>query len=262
MNPPSDKKLISIVTISFNSINEGLNETLSSVFEAKSLYDGIEYIVIDGDSTDGSKDVYAQYSEHIDFFVSEKDKGISDAFNKGVNLATGKFIWFVNSGDYLNINALDNIIATLNNTENDIIFGNMYWVDNNKKELLFSNPDYQKKISYIMPFMHPSTIVSKKVFNKIGLFDLRLKRAMDYDLFIRAHLYGFVAEKVDVSFSYMASGGTHDISYHKTVFEVMKVSIFSGGNCVKATFWMLYTYSCQKSVLFQKIKKIIKKYYD
>jgi glycosyltransferase involved in cell wall biosynthesis len=253
-------KLLSIVTISFNSLNDGLEQTLCSVIDSKNKSNEIEYIVIDGGSTDGSSELYERYNDQIDVMLSEKDKGISDAFNKGVMLASGKFIWFINSGDYLNENALEIILDSLKITSSDILFGDMYWVEPNKEALLLvAKSTYKEKIKYVMPFMHPSTIVSKQVFNKIGLFDLRLKRAMDYDLFLRAHLYGFIAEKIDVPFSFMVAGGTHDVAYHKTVREVMKISTFSGSGFIKAFSWMMYTYLCQKSPLFNIIKAKINK---
>lgn len=94
---------ISIITINFNN-KDGIEKTISSV--VAQTYKDIQYIIIDGDSTDGSVEVIKKYHEDIDYWISEPDKGIYDAMNKGILKATGDYVLFLNSGDYLSIEEL------------------------------------------------------------------------------------------------------------------------------------------------------------
>lgn len=254
-----DKIVLSIVTISYNSAADGLEKTISSIVDQKKDNSQIEYVVIDGGSTDDSHNIYDAFRPQFDFFVSERDKGISDAFNKGVKAATGRYIWFINSGDYPSEGALSYMVSALSGESEGIIYGDMYWIeaDGEIKELLAAE-DYERKINYVMPFMHPSTIVSREVFNSVGLFDNRLKRAMDYDLIIRAYKYGYRAKKVNRTLSHMTAGGVHDLDYKKTVFEVFKVAYFSNGELAKSFVAMIYTYLCQRSTLFNFIKRAVR----
>lgn len=247
--------LLSIVTIAYNACNDGLESTISSVLSQKSNL--VEYLVVDGGSKDNSQSVYDKYRSNFDFFVSEKDRGISDAFNKGIRNSTGRYIWFLNAGDRLADGAVNAVVDFIESKNPDIIFGDMIWVDD-AEVLLKPSSDYQSKIEFVMPFLHPSTLMKKQIFDVVGYFDLRLKRAMDYDVALRAHLAGFKAEKLDVTLSYMSAGGVHDEDYWKTLKEVYKVSYFSGSNPFKAALAMLYTYLSKKSRVFIAVKGLLK----
>ena len=93
-----NKPLITIITVVLND-EENIESTIQSVLNQK--YDNIQYVIIDGDSNDNTKKIIEKYKDKIDTFVTEKDKGIYDAFNKGVKLAKGDLLGFVNSGDVL-----------------------------------------------------------------------------------------------------------------------------------------------------------------
>lgn len=251
-----DQIILSVVTISYNSAEDGLEKTISKIVGQKKDNMLIEYIVIDGGSTDNSHNIYEKFRSEINYFVSEKDKGISDAFNKGVRAATGKYIWFINAGDYPSEDALPYMVSTLSGESEGIFYGDMYWVEASGKSIeLLASEDYERKINYVMPFMHPSTVMSREVFSSVGLFDIRLKRAMDYDLIVRAYKYGFRAKKINRTISHMTAGGVHDLDYKKTVFEVFKIAYFSNGELTKSFLAMIYTYLCQRSPLFNFVKE-------
>ena len=118
----SDKKnIISIVTVTYNSVHN-IEETILSVINQ--TYQNIEYIIIDGGSVDGTMNIVKKYKNSIDYIVSEKDNGIYDAMNKGIQIASGKWINFLNSGDtFYNKKVIENI--SFKNYENHvIIYGN------------------------------------------------------------------------------------------------------------------------------------------
>ncbi|MEZ9718567.1 glycosyltransferase family 2 protein [Vibrio cyclitrophicus] len=244
---------ISIITIAFNAYSDGLEKTIESVVKQKN--DSIEYIIIDGGSNDLSHDVYKKYHESVDYFISEKDKGISDAFNKGVRASKGDYIWFLNAGDYLNDYAVEHVENFIEKHQQSIIYGDMFWVENRKISLLCPSESYEDKIRYVMPFLHPSTIVKKTIFQDVGYFDTSLKRAMDYDLLVRAYLSQHRAIKIDFPLAFMTAGGVHDSDYLKTLKEVMHVSTRNGAKRYIALLALIYTYLNKKSDFFVFIKK-------
>jgi len=247
---------ISIITISFNAYAEGLEKTIKSVIAQKNSF--VEYLIIDGGSTDLSHKLYDKYRNYFDYFVSEKDSGISDAFNKGVKAANGDYIWFLNAGDHLNIGAISNVLELIQDDKSSIIYGDMYWNESGKISLLTPAHDYERKIKYVMPFLHPSTVVKKEIFADVGYFDLKLKRAMDYDWLLRGYLASHRAVKIDYPLAYMTAGGIHDSDYLKTLKEVRSVSIKHGGNYLLATLALIYTYLNKKSSVFLFLKEKIK----
>ncbi len=115
-----EKPLLSIITVNLNNL-EGLKKTMASVFEQ--TWQELEYIIIDGDSTDGSREYIEIYSDKIDYWVSEKDAGIYNAMNKGIDEASGEYLLFLNSGDYLVNNLVLNSLINFKPTE-DIVYGN------------------------------------------------------------------------------------------------------------------------------------------
>lgn len=248
---------LSIITIAYNAYNDGLEKTIKSINNQKK--ENVEYVLIDGGSKDKSHEIYEKYKDCFNYFVSEKDNGISDAFNKGVLASKGEYVWFVNAGDYLNDSAVENVLRFIERHTESIIYGDMYWVDEEQVSLLTPSSDYEKNIKYVMPFLHPSTIVKRKLFSDVGYFDLNLKRAMDYDLFLRGYLSSHKAIKIDYPLAYMTAGGVHDNDYLKTLKEVREVSIRNGGSNVFASLALIYTYLNKKSKIFRYVKDNIKR---
>lgn len=175
--------IIDVVTITFNNFDE-LISTVNSLQNVK----GINQIVINGGKC--IKTLNYLNSSKIDS-LSEPDRGISDAFNKGVHKSKNEFLTFLNSGDILlDKNYYLNALEVFNtHPEIDYIYSNII-IDHSihGKMLVQPNPDttFTK-----MPFPHPSLIVRKSVFKNVGLFDLDLKIAMDYDFAIRLISFGY-----------------------------------------------------------------------
>lgn len=169
--------MISIITITYNNYEE-LVKTLNSVPKS----DCIETVVINGGECEKTKEYLKHYNGK---YLTEKDKGIADAFNKGINISSGKYIMFLNSGDVLLEKLyIEKALEILEkNNRYDFIHSNLIFVDENKNEL-FMRPQL-KSLGRGMPFLHPTMIVKKEVFTKTGLFNKSIKVAMDFDWVVK-----------------------------------------------------------------------------
>src|SRR5690606_17636838 len=183
---------ISIITPTKNSAKT-LEETLKSI--ASQTHKDIEHIVIDGGSTDDTMNIVNRYRQNISVVVSEDDNGIYDAMNKGIRLATGKYVAFLNSDDYYHSNTgIEDSILSLEKTEADSSYAPVRIVDKNGKTIRYFHPHTTPKIKTIffnMSFSHQTMITKRDVLIKEGGFDMNLKSAADYDLIIRLCLNGY-----------------------------------------------------------------------
>ena len=183
--------LVTIVTVVFNGEKQ-LEQTIQSVINQ--TYNNIEYIIIDGGSTDGTLDIIRQYEKAIDYWVSEPDAGIYDAMNKGIKLAQGEIIGIINSGDTYTKNSLETI-ATLYQKHPQpnkyvVLSGAMYRFDDSKKiqfKLVKSQQDLDSRINYGMPINHPATFVTKDTYQLLNYFNIDYRICGDYDLIYRAY---------------------------------------------------------------------------
>lgn len=176
---------LSIITINLNN-TIGLEKTIESVIGQTFL--DFEFIVIDGGSTDGSIDIIKQYDNKITYWVSEPDKGIYNAMNKGIRAAKGEYCLFLNSGDYLlDNNTLENVFS--NNLNEDIIYGDMIEMKNNVEINRKSYPDTLTfKHFYFDTLSHPGTFIKRQLFNKIGYYNETYVFASDWEFFLIAIL--------------------------------------------------------------------------
>ena len=182
--------LVSIITIVYNGIRQ-VEQTIASVLGQ--TYENIEYIVIDGGSTDGTVEIIKRYQDRIAYWVSEPDNGISDAFNKGINAATGEFVGLLNADDRMSADQVALGVQALLNSSADYIFGDLLFHDETGCILYRINgdPDYQRIIDSKMPELcHPTVLARKALYDRIGLFDTRYRYAMDYDWLLRLHRNG------------------------------------------------------------------------
>lgn len=173
---------LSIITINYNNLN-GLKRTVESV--VNQTWSEFEHIVIDGGSTDGSSDYIESQSENFDYWVSEPDKGIYNAMNKGIAKATGEYLLFLNSGDHLHSNeVLEQNQKNLNLY--DIIYFNLYVVDG-KSTFVKTYPD-SLSFSYFVAdtLPHQATFIRATLFDKIGLYDESLIILSDWKFFMES----------------------------------------------------------------------------
>lgn len=173
---------ISIITINYNN-REGLERTFDSVFSQN--YTNFEYIVIDGASNDGSKELIDQFSDKITFWVSEPDKGIYNAMNKGIRVAKGAYLLFINSGDELyETNTLEKCAPFLHSVE--IISGNLNIIGENVNRIGQTHENVDFKTFFHDTLWHPSTFIKNLAFQKVGFYDENLKIVGDWKWFLTA----------------------------------------------------------------------------
>lgn len=178
---------ISIITSVYNNaatIEDAIKSVLSQT------YSNIEYIVVDGASKDGTTNIIKKYENQISKFVSEKDKGIYDGLNKGVELATGDVIAFLHSDDiYENENVISDVVKLFQSTNTDSIYGDLVYVDKNDTNKIFrywksGQYNFRKLCNGWMP-PHPTFFVKREFYEKYGKFDLNFEIAADYDFMLR-----------------------------------------------------------------------------
>lgn len=169
---------ISIITINFNN-REGLSKTIESV--VNQTYNNIQYIVIDGGSTDGSVDVIKAYADKIDFWVSEPDRGIYNAMNKGIDVAEGEYCLFLNSGDYLFDEKVIELI-TPNLGLEDFVIGRILFLDSDTYSFVKYPISMLKFYNSSIP--HPATFIKKELFLS-EKYDEDLKIVSDWKFFLK-----------------------------------------------------------------------------
>jgi glycosyltransferase len=178
---------ISIITVTHNS-EETIEETIQSVVNQN--YTNIEYIIVDGLSVDNTLPIINKYANKISKIISEKDKGLYDALNKGIDLATGDVIGFIHSDDfYTNNNVLSVYANTFLNNNCDAVYSNLFYVDkinSNKIIRKWTSGAYTPE-SFLFGWMppHPTFFVKKEIYNQLGKFNLSFKTAADYELMLR-----------------------------------------------------------------------------
>jgi glycosyltransferase len=179
---------ISIVTVSHNSAST-IADTLRSV--AEQSHSGIEHIVVDGNSTDGTLGIVQREGSHVASVLSEPDRGIYDAMNKGLRLASGDFVGFLNSDDVLaDRDALARLADTVQRSGADVVFGNLVYVRPDDLGAVvrhwqcgeFSHRSL--RFGWMPP--HPTFYVRRSLLAEIGEFDTTLRIAADYDFMLRA----------------------------------------------------------------------------
>lgn len=211
---------ISVITIVLNDA-EHIEQTMLSVLNQTS-FDSIEYIVIDGDSTDGTWEIVQRYSEKLSYACSEKDNGIYYAMNKGLSHATGDVVLFLNSGDWLEN---DHIIAKVINAyekDTDILYGRVYRVHNEIKDGYVCMADVHmdlNEIYYDNVFCHQGMFIRRRLFDTIGFFDLQYRVFADYDWNLKAYNAGVKIKIISDVVANYRTGGLSGQTNVKSVTE-------------------------------------------
>lgn len=241
------KVILTYITITYNC-EDVVEKTIESILEQKN--DLIEYIIIDGASTDGTMSIVNRYKEKIDTIISEKDNGISDAFNKGIIGAKGKWIGIINAGDRLVCNTVPQVLASINE-EYDVIYGNGIREYRNKKYKKWIASEEASSLCKGMSLVHPSVYVKKEAYLRYGLFDTSYKCVMDRELLLRFYRSNCKFHYVDSYWSIYSMGGISDKKYLSIVLrEEMRINSKDG-----MRFWeKIYRYV--KSVIVYILVKV------
>jgi len=183
-----NQPLISVITVVFNG-EKHLEETIQSI--VNQTYANMEYIIIDGGSTDKTLEILKKYQDKIDYWVSEKDSGVSDAFNKGVRLSQGKYINFQGDGDgFVSADALTKLFETVHPEKDMFVSAKIRRIDDEGRTLFISKQPRRfatKSLLFRMPMPHQGLFTHIDYFNRYGLFDTNTFFCMDYEHLLRAY---------------------------------------------------------------------------
>lgn len=258
--------LVSVVTVCYNA-KATIEGTMLSVLNQS--YENIEYIVVDGGSYDGTVEIINRYKDKLTCFISEKDKGIYDAMNKGIKAATGEWILFRNSGDYfadkdvvknMFIEEIDDNVIVLHG---DCRVFDKYGYTDKKPAILEAK--YNAKV---MPVFHPSTFVSLP-YHKKNLFNLHYKSSSDFVFFTKCTLNGCRYFYKPVLVSVMNVGEGMSVDNLKLVYQenyellcensVIEKSLSSKWSYLRGYYNMRFRYWMKnflpKSIVEKKILK-------
>jgi glycosyltransferase involved in cell wall biosynthesis len=240
--------LISIVTVVYNE-KDYLEETIQSVLNQS--YKNVEYIIIDGGSNDGTVDIIKKYEDRINYWISESDGGIYDAMNKGINIATGKFVGFINANDLYYPGTLNILAKAIHKYDFDYTFGPVDIIDKNSNILDTAFPipvaSMLKDRLLKIPSPHQSFFIKKDILNIIGSFDIKYKLRADYDMMLRVTDYSSKVWVFDKAVAQFREGGAS--SSLATFFE--NISLLKRYNVTLGKRYYLFTLSAFKYFLFK-----------
>ena len=189
---------ISVITVVYNDV-ANIRATMESYFSQ--TWDNKEYIVIDGGSTDGTADIIREYSDRLAFWCSEKDEGMYDAMNKGIEHSSGDWINILNSGDlYVEKTSLENVIKSIDTNNTDVIYGNSIEIDNIFRKQIIASEN-TNNLEYYPIYRHGASLIRAEI-QKSNKFDLtkqkQLGYSLDWNMIFNVYKAGYTFKKVDV----------------------------------------------------------------
>jgi glycosyltransferase involved in cell wall biosynthesis len=219
--------LVSIITVVLNGENH-LEQTILSVLNQS--YINIQYIIIDGGSKDGTINIINKYATKLSNWISEKDSGIADAFNKGIKLSSGELVGIINCGDYYEKEAVQNVVNAYLLNKDRVFHGNVMNIYETKSEIAKPKiEDIWKRMSLI----HATMFIPKIIYDKYGLFDGTYKYAMDCEYVHRIISAGVNFVYLNKTISNFRIGGKSDsnTNYEKAIKEFWRsVNKYKGGS--------------------------------
>ncbi len=225
-----ENPLVSIITIVLNG-EKSIQRAIDSV--ANQTYRNIQYIIVDGGSTDNTLNLIRKNELHISNWISEKDKGIADAFNKGLKLCKGEVVGFLNADDWYETDAVESILSSIK--DYDVVYGDVqFWEQEKKMHRTFGD---HSKLKNGMAIAHPAVFIKMNIYHKFGFFNTDYKIAMDYEFMARLY-YGKVSFKnINKVTTNMTLGGLSDKYWLKAFKEDRQVvEIYQGKSRAYFTF--------------------------
>jgi glycosyltransferase involved in cell wall biosynthesis len=221
------KPYFSIITPTKNS-EKTIRRTIESVLSQ--TFTSIEYLIIDGLSTDKTLEIISCYKDKRLKIVSENDSGVSEAFNKGIRKSCGEIIGIINSDDYYFDREVLEKVNNYFSTSFDLVYGNALFKEKNDVNWVWncSSKLFEEQICKKMCIPHPAVFVRRSVYESVGNFDNRLKVAMDYDFILRTKHQDFKIAHLNELLAVMTAGGISDQRIIKKNIEVELVRLLNG----------------------------------
>lgn len=204
---------VSIITIAYNCADT-IAQTIESVLSQN--YSDIEYIIIDGNSTDGTQDIIRKYEDKISYWVSEPDEGIYDAMNKGLKHATGEIIGIINSDDWYEQGAIRKVVDIYQKKPFDMLYGEINFIDE-------AGEVQGQSVSSCFP-PHPSMFVARRVYLKYGMFDTTYKIASDHEFKLRLYAKGVAIIHIKDVLANFRLTGVSSVNVVETLRETYEIN--------------------------------------
>lgn len=209
--------LVSIITVVLNG-ELFIEQTINSVLQQN--YSNIEYIIIDGGSSDNTLNIIKQYETKIDYWQSAKDNGLYFAMNKGISMAKGNIIGILNADDYYTIDTVKNVVESYIQTSADVFHGDISLISNSNPIRI--KPNYDAMFQQPSIF-HPTCFVKKTVYEAIGAFDTNYKISADYDFLLRCMKNNYTFQYIPQILCYFRYGGMSASCYSNIEgYKIMK----------------------------------------
>ena len=236
---------VSIITVSYNA-EKTIENTINSVL--KQSYNNIEYIIIDGNSKDSTMKIVNRYKGSITKIVSENDKGIYDAMNKGIKISSGDIIGILNADDvYFNDNVIEKKISVFkNNKKINGCYSNLIYISKYNKKIVrnwISEKFLYKKIKYGWTIPHPTLFLRKQVYKDYGLYDLNFGNAADYEFILKIIL----DKEIDIEYINffsvkMLTGGSSNKSIKNIFLQNIKILNALDKHNIRYSKFSFFTY--------------------
>lgn len=243
-------KTISIICACFNSAKTIESTILSIIDERKSQ---VEFILIDGGSTDGTIEIVRKYQQDLDCFLTEPDGGIYDAWNKGVVRARGEYLMFIGADDVLAPNAIDGYLSFINsNFDLDLVSSKAEWIDGPPQ--VFGKPWVWSEFKCHMCITHVGALHHKSLFERKGLFDPSYAIAGDYEFLLRSGPF-LKAGFVDAVVVRMGRHGVSNTRILKVLLETRRAKITrDASSAMRSNFdflWAYFKFAIKKRISFR-----------
>lgn len=237
MTKDNENPRISIITVTYNAVNV-LEKTIMSVINQ--TYTNYEYIIIDGKSNDGTTEIIKKYQEYLSYYISEPDNGIYDAMNKGIKIAKGEWLNFMNAGDkFASKEVLSTVFNTRYDSNTDFLYSDNYYLKSNGKIVLSKN-------DHLIPsILHQSSIYKKSLHKEHGLYIVTPKIIVSDFLFF-CRLDSSVFKKIETIISVNSVGGISENQW--CVIQSL---------CAKVTFRKLTLKKMILKYILYKVKTFI-----
>ncbi|HAJ80184.1 MAG TPA: glycosyl transferase [Fibrobacteres bacterium] len=256
-----EKPLVSILTVVFNGVGF-IEDTILSIISQD--YENLEFIIIDGGSIDGTVDIIKKHEHAIDYWISEPDKGISDAFNKALILTMGDYVNFQGAGDYLLSDSVVSEMMQGVDADNDmLVCGRIQRVSECGKQMLWVAPKRytgkfdKRSLLFRMSLPHQALFTHKKMFERYGLFDVNNSFCMDYEHLLRAYKNFPKVTLKNILFSAWREGGVgmdRTLDVLKEYGKIkMKNNVAPRVVLMLIERWILFKYYIKRNLVFFRV---------